>query len=339
MKTIYSKATAAIKIEIEKYLDLINNSNSFSEIKPELFNNPDLAEMFAFGIGVTLDLESQGYQQNLINEYNRKIAVKFDIENAVTLGVYKIVRNHAEVLYDLAFKITNKFKNFEDQIIFNNPETLPIFQNILGLSKSQLLKKVGSVSDSSISKPASKRLSELLTSTISKKEVDKNNTLQRLEVTIEGIVRDLVGRVLFEEVVANALIRANVPFLRENEYSDLSGVVYNFRADFVIPNTTSPIAFIEVRKSSSRHASLYAKDKMFSAINWKGKHKKLIGVIIVEGEWTQATLQIMASVFDYVVPLEKCKDLAEKLKKAVDGDESILKWLVEFSISKSSNFL
>jgi hypothetical protein len=126
--------------------------------------------------------------------------------------------------------------------------------------------------------------------------------------------------------------------MRENEYSSLAGVVYDFRADFVIPEPNNPVAFIEVRKSSSRHASLYAKDKMFSAINWKGHHKRLIGVMIVEGDWTQATLQTMAKVFDYVVPLNKSTELAKILKRALEGDETVLKWLIKLSIQPSNQF-
>ena len=78
---------------------------------------------------------------------------------------------------------------------------------------------------------------------------------------------------------------------------------------------------------------------MFSAINWKGKHKNLIGVIVVEGEWTQTTLRTMASVFDYVIPLSQATELAKVLKKAQDGDNSVLKWLIQFNISPSPNFL
>ncbi|MBL1222078.1 hypothetical protein JET18_14600 [Chryseobacterium sp. L7] len=338
METIYSKATTAINTEINIYLDLINQTNSFKELKTEIFNNKEFAEMFAYGIGTTIDFLRSDYKEYLINEYKRKSALKFDIENAVTYGVYKIVREYVIELYNGANNVTSGFKKFNEQIILDNPEMLPIFQNLLGYSRAQLIKKVGSISDTRISKPGAKKISELLTDQIIKKTVDKNITLQRLEITIEGIVRDLVGRVLFEQVVANALTRAQVPYLREGDYSRLTGVVYDNRADFVVPNEKDPIAFIEVRKSSSRHASLYAKDKMFSAINWKGKHKKVIGVIIVEGDWTQATLQTMSSIFDYVVPLEKSNELASILKKAVDGDESILKWLIEFSISKSQKF-
>jgi len=338
MDTIYVAATKAINIEIDKYLDLVNKSNSFEDLTPELFEDPSLAEMFAAGIGTSIDLSNPQYKDYLISEFKRKSAISFDVENAVTVGVYKIVREHAILLFDNAQKFTDNFTVFNEKDLIDNSEILPVFQNLLTLSKAQLIKKIGSISDSAISKPAAKKLVQLLTEQLSGKTVNKINTLQRLEITIEGIVRDLVGRILFEEVVANALTRAEVSFLREEEYSGLSGVVYDIRADFVIPNEKEPIAFIEVRKSSSRHASLYAKDKMFSAINWKGKHKQLIGVIIVEGDWTQATLQTMASVFDYVVPLSKCNELAETLKKATDGDKSILKWLIDFSISKSPDF-
>lgn len=338
METVYARATLAINKEIEIYLDLINQSDSFQNLTPELFDNKEFANMFSYGIGVIVDTDAAGYQQWLINEYKRKIALKFDIENSVTTGVYIEVRKYVDYLYDVAEGITSSFKVFDDKIILANPALLPIFQNLLGFSKAQLIKKVGSASDIKISKIASVKLAGLLSEKLSSISVDKTNTLQRVEITIEGIVRDLVGRILFEDVVSHALKRAKVPFLREDEYSGISGVVYNIRADFVIPNEQQPVAFIEVRKSSSRHASLYAKDKMFSAINWKGKHKKLIGVIIVEGDWTQATLQAMSNIFDYVVPLEKSNELAAILKRAVDGDESVLKWLIEFSIQKSPDF-
>jgi hypothetical protein len=146
-------------------------------------------------------------------------------------------------------------------------------------------------------------------------------------------VRDLVGRVLLESIVDSALRKRGLPFKREHEYSALSGVVYDFRADFVLPNEIEPAAFIEVRKSSSRHASLYAKDKMFSAINWKGKHKQLLGVLIVDGDWTGETLRVMANIFDYVVPITRINDLTDTLAEYLNGDQSKLKWLIAFRIT------
>ena len=104
----------------------------------------------------------------------------------------------------------------------------------------------------------------------------------------------------------------------------------------MIPNVSEPKAFIEVRKSSARHASLYAKDKMFSAINWKGKHKECLGIIVVDGPWTVSSLEVMSRVFDYVVPIEKSQEVARKVRQYLDGDNSVLRWLIQFSIQANN---
>jgi hypothetical protein len=189
------------------------------------------------------------------------------------------------------------------------------------------------VSDNAISKPASERLANLLRDRVVAADVNKGEILKRLESTLEGIVRDLIGRVLLESIVESALLDQSVPFKRESEYDSLRGVVYDFRADFVLPDAEQPRAFIEVRKSSSRHASLYAKDKMFSAINWKGHNTKLLALLVVDGEWTGETLRVMANVFDYVVPIGRVTGLVDTLKAYLEGDESKLKWLIKFRIT------
>ena len=338
MDTIYQLAKKAMDIEILRYLELLEKSTGLTTLKEEHLSSMETCSLFAGGINSIIPTGCDNIQQFLLSEFRRKAAITFDVETAVCIGVYNTIRPYTKELYDTTKIETSNFSNFESDVIKAKPFLLPVLQSTLKLSKSQLRKKVGSVSDLSISAPASKRLSELLSISLSPNDYEERNVLQRMEVTLEGIVRDLVGRVLFEEVVAHALTKEGVEYLREDEYSTISGIVYDFRADFVLPNPTNPIAFIEVRKSSSRHASLYAKDKMFSAINWKGKHKNLIGVIIVEGDWTQATLKTMSSIFDYVVPLSKSTELAKILKNAQDGDDSILKWLIEFSISPSPRF-
>ncbi|KKD34841.1 MAG: hypothetical protein WAN66_24690 [Limnoraphis robusta] len=72
---------------------------------------------------------------------------------------------------------------------------------------------------------------------------------------------------------------------------------------------------------------------MFSAINWKGYNSNLLGVLVVDGEWTGQTLRVMANVFDYVVPIERINDLADTLYAYLNGDRSKLKWLIKFSIN------
>ena len=339
MSTVYQKADAAMRVEIKRYLSLAQATKGFTDVREEHLQDSLDKLMFASGIGVHVRLGENLSPTRLVAEWERKKAVPFDIERSVTVGVYQAIRPFAEELYNEVARLSKNFSLFDADTLFNNPHLLPILQHLAGIfSKANLKKEIGSVSDTGFSKPASERLATLLKERVNPDTVSKENILQRMESTLEGIVRDLVGRVLLEEVVAEALKDAGVPYLREEDYSSLSGVVYDFRADFVVPNEKTPVAFIEVRKSSSRHASLYAKDKMFSAINWKGHHKNLIGIIVVDGDWTQATLQTMAKVFDYVVPLHQSPFMAKILRQAYDGDTTVLKWLLDFSIQENPDF-
>jgi hypothetical protein len=108
--------------------------------------------------------------------------------------------------------------------------------------------------------------------------------------------------------------------------------LYDFRADFVIPDQKAPKAFVEVRKSCTRRACLYAKDKMFSAINWKGRNGSVFTVLVVDGPWTAATLRVMAKFFDYILPLGAASQVAKAISAYLGGDESKLKWIIEFLI-------
>lgn len=71
------------------------------------------------------------------------------------------------------------------------------------------------------------------------------------------------------------------------------------------------------------------------AINWKGKNKDMLAVLIVDGPWTSETLKIMVKVFDYVVPISRAADVAETISAYVQGDKSKLKWLIDFTIKSA----
>ena len=79
---------------------------------------------------------------------------------------------------------------------------------------------------------------------------------------------------------------------------------------------------------------MYAKDKMFSAINWKGQHPKCLGVLIIDGPWTEVTLKIMSRIFDYVIPINQVDEVATKIRAYLDGDTSVLQWLINFNIMR-----
>lgn len=333
-KTLYQIADAEIRRCIDVYLALAQASNGLTAILPEHLSDRRARVIVMAGFGIAL---RPATPEDVYADWQRRQALAFDLETAITAGVYTSLRTLAELLYEEVEAGTNGFSRFDPGYLAENPHVLPLLQHLSGVfSKAKLKEQVGSVSDNSISKPAAKRLAKLLSDRVDPKNVIKGEILKRLESTLEGIVRDLVGRVLLESIVDAALRRRNLPFLREEQYESLSGVVYDFRADFVLPDATSPKVFIEVRKSSSRHASLYAKDKMFSAINWKGKSAELLGILVVDGEWTGETLRIMANVFDYVVPIGRIDNLVQIIEAFLNGDRTKLKWLIELRITVAS---
>lgn len=333
-KTLYQIADAEIRRCIDVYLALAQASSGLTAILPEHLSDQRARVIVMAGLGIAL---RPATPEEIYAEWQRRQALAFDLETAITASVYTSLRTLAESLYEEVRAGTDGFSRFDPGYLGENPHILPLLQHLGGVfSKAKLKEQVGSVSDNSISKPAAERLAKLLSDRVDPANVIKGEILKRLESTLEGIVRDLVGRVLLESIVDAALRRRNLPFLREEQYESLSGVVYDFRADFVLPDATSPKVFIEVRKSSSRHASLYAKDKMFSAINWKGKSAELLGVLVVDGEWTGETLRVMANVFDYVVPIGRVDDLVQSIEAFLGGDRTKLKWLIEFQITAAS---
>lgn len=329
-RTLYEIANDEICQCIAVYLTLAEQSRRLTVLRPEHLRDERGRVLVMAGLGV---VPRSATAEEVCAEWQRRQAVPFDLETGITAGVYTSLRTVADTFYEQLSEATDRFTRFDPAYLAANPRFLPLLQHLGGLfSKAKLKELIGSVSDHGMSKPAAQRLATLLSERVNPARVVKGEILQRLEATLEGIVRDLVGRVLLESIVDTALHRRGLPFLREEQYESLAGVVYYFRADFVLPDATSPKVCIEVRKSSSRHASLYAKDKMFWAINWKGKTPDLLAVLVVDGEWTGETLRVLANVFDYVVPIGRVDELVQSIEAYLNGDRRQLKWLVEFSI-------
>jgi hypothetical protein len=330
-QTIYEYAQQEMGGIVVALLELSQTTNNFMRPPEEVWANTSSAEMLLCGKGYHIDdvpnLPSLG------NAWLARLAVPFSIELAATGTLYKKIKTFTDALISDAYEETKSFTQVTPGWIHQNPQFLPVYMHVAGsFSKQELKKQIGSASDRSISKPASIKIAALLLRASEGGVPEPERVRERIKATVEGIVRDLVGRLLLEQFVASALARHSVPFKREEEYKNLEGVVYDFRSDFVVPNETKPMAFLEVRKSSSRHASLYAKDKMFSAINWKGKHPECLAVLIIDGPWTDVTLKIMSHVFDYVIPINQVDEVALKIRAYLDGDKSVLQWLVNFSI-------
>lgn len=330
--TLYAQAMGSIKGYVRRYLDLAKDTKTFTEVKVAHVQDMPARTIILGGIDSPLDAETVSAQE-VASEWEHMQAVPFDVERAITKGVYRELRRRVGELLTELEGASMSFVEFSPQYISDNPHMLPLLQRLADIpSKAELKRKIGSVSDNNISKPAAARLADLLNKRKPGRVYSRDQLLQSVEPTLEGIVRDLVGRVVLESIVASALDDAGVAYKREDDYASIAGVVYDFRADFVLPDEVHPKALIEVRKSSSRHASLYAKDKMFSAINWKGRHKDLLAVLVVDGEWTEETLKVMTKVFDYVVPLAKSGEVAQAISAYLKGDKTRLKWLIDFAI-------
>jgi hypothetical protein len=334
--TLYKIAREAMKEYVRIYLELSKVSSGFANIQLDQIQTFEQKLILLSGIDSPLN-PGEATANEVVQELLRMQAIPFDVESAITKGVYIKLRSQIEIFLNELDSFTKGFEQFNADYIQANPYMLPILQRLANItSKAALKKQIGSVSDNAISKTAAKKLADILNEQKPGQSMGRQQILQSIEPTLEGIVRDLVGRILLESIVAEALDDANVPYKLESQYKYIEGVIYNFRADFVIPDEVLPKAFIEVRKSSSRHASLYAKDKMFSAINWKGKNKDLLAVIVVDGEWTSETLKVMTKVFDYVVPLNRSPDVATAIYEYINGDRSKLKWQINFSISPAN---
>ena len=200
--------------------------------------------------GLALGLEAEkATQEEILREAARMSAVSFDTEPAITAGVYRDLRAYAMDLVEKLNEVTNGFTIFSADVIKANPKFLPFLQKLAGFrSKSEMKRAVGNASDHAIPAAAAQKLADLITRAKRSRTISRNVMLESIEPTLEGIVRDLVGKVLLESVVADALASEGVTFVREKEYESLRGVVYDFRADFLIPAAASPKAFIEVGK-------------------------------------------------------------------------------------------
>ena len=333
-ETLYQHGTAKMVEIIDVMLHLSKDSNEFTTPREEHWRNRSHSAILLCGKGHSLaDIPEDPKQRARV--WLSRSAIPFDIERAATGLLYEKLKFFSDKLISYAYSETESFSSVDEDWFNKNPQCLPVAIHALGIFSKRDFNKVlgqGIASDTSISRPISKKISKLFLDFRPEDVPAKKQIMERIKATTEGIVRDLVGRLLLEEFVSEALKKESVPFLREDSYDNLAGVVYDFRADFVIPDNVAPKAFIEVRKSSSGHASLYAKDKMFSAINWKGRHPELLGIIIVDGPWTIATLETMGKVFDYVIPLSKANEAAQNIKRYINGDDSVLRWLIQFKI-------
>jgi hypothetical protein len=173
--TLYQAADAEICSCIEVYLELMRATKGLSDVKPEHLKQERARVILLAGLAV---FQFDVTPKQAAAEWKRRQAVPFDLEAAITHGVYRDIRQCGVRFLNSVEKMTKNFTSFDPDFIHKNPYLLPLFQHIAGVfSKSALKKRVGSVSDTSISKPASQRLSRLLQERVDPKTVNKGEIL------------------------------------------------------------------------------------------------------------------------------------------------------------------
>ncbi|HEY9800223.1 MAG TPA: hypothetical protein V6D25_07680 [Leptolyngbyaceae cyanobacterium] len=223
--TFYKVATDAMEEYIEIYLALSKQSDGFPNIQ-----NLDLVSRKSRLVvinGLSLELNpNTSTPEDIKREAERRLAITLDTESAITAGVYEKMHLFAGSLVDQLFEETDELRSLSSQYISANPGLLPFFQQLAGLrSKSELKREVGNASDNNISSVVAQRILERIVRNLQTRAFSKERLLQAVEPTLEGIVRDLVGKVLLENIVADALsdlraVMRKAPVLQSGDISE-----------------------------------------------------------------------------------------------------------------------
>ena len=95
MKTLYEYATENMKISIQHYFEIVEETSNFTNFKIDTFNKPYACQMIL--AGKSLEYKNLTPKQCYEN-INRVSAIKFDIEKGVSAYVYENTRDYIESL-------------------------------------------------------------------------------------------------------------------------------------------------------------------------------------------------------------------------------------------------
>jgi hypothetical protein len=209
-QTIYIFAHEQMSQIVLALLDLASSTKNFTEPPPSAWTNTSESEMLLCGKG--LHIEDIEKLKSPENAWLGRLAIPFSLELAATGILYKRLRVFTDILIKSAFTETKNFSEVTPEWVRANPRFLPVLMHVMGaFSKQELKRQLGAASDRGISRRASSKIAEALKHTAGTVP-DQQRIQERIKATVEGIVRDLVGRLLLEQFVATALKRHKVPF-------------------------------------------------------------------------------------------------------------------------------
>ena len=160
--TLYALAGKAMKEYIDVYLSLSRTTSSFTNVEAK--DSRDFVQKLIILAGINSPLDPDSVDSHeVVQEWQRMRAVPFDVESAVTKGVYIQLRSRTEDLLTELGEATQDYRNFNATYISANPHMLPILQRLADISsKAELKRRIGNVSDNTVSMRAATKLAEIL---------------------------------------------------------------------------------------------------------------------------------------------------------------------------------
>jgi hypothetical protein len=267
------------------------------------------------------NLASQGAAEGNLSAWHACPA-EFDHAAAAGSVVSAQVRTRAAEIVAHVFNETKSLRQVSVEWIMEHPYSLPVFVNAVGTrSKKRFRGELGltNVSDRKIGRMDAQRIADGIRAS---EVLAEREVIAAMEGLIEGIVRDQIGKVVNEAFIQQALDRLGVPYVRDEGGSNqIEGLVSASRADIAAPDNIDPKVYIEVRKSTANHASVYASSLMFSALDRQGKHPDSLAIMLYDGAWSRATKALMENAFHYVFHVLESDAAADIVRRHLAGED------------------
>src|ERR1035441_4341339 len=126
-ETLYSIADAEIRLCIKAYLDLAKVTKGLADVRAKHLKEERTKVILLAGLGANrLNCSAT----DAVEEWRRRQAIPFDLEAAITAGVYRDIRACGVRFLDQIEKATSNFTNFDPAFINQNPYLLPVLQHL-----------------------------------------------------------------------------------------------------------------------------------------------------------------------------------------------------------------
>ena len=297
--------------------ELHTSTEAFSVVSPENFSCPDKAALLMAGRG----LSPSGCPVGDHGEW-KACGTDFEWASAAAAVVTGKLREQASAILDFVLSRTDGLRQIDADWIARHPFCYPVLVNISGACSKKKFNRLHGIKGASDRRIGARDAARLASAVRGCEPAEAAHVLNSMSGLIEGIVRDLIGKVVSEGYIERAVVEAGLPHVRdEGGKTSIRGILSCGRADFSFPDNVNPQAVIEVRKSADNHAALYRGDIAQKALNWKAVHHSLLAVFVYDGKWTANTLREIEEVYDHVFHVSDSDKAVEVVRRHMAGED------------------